>query len=370
VHARAVGGHADERTTVMNHIEHVKLGKRLALHRLSLKIGLASAGTAGVPLLLVVVLWDTPWWVLPAGVVLCGLALYGFAYRLIAARLVLAYTTLRQIRKHQFENLEAAHLPEGDELNSLVWQVYRTGQALEEDILNLQRSESYRKEFLGNVSHELKTPIFSIRGFAETLIEGALQDEKVNRTFTEKILRNADRLNNLANDLTAISRIETGELKMTMAPFDLQRMTRDVVESLESIAESKGVTLTDRMPAYLPPVVGDADQLRHVMVNLVENAIKYNDPGGYVDVVGRLLPSGRVKVSVVDNGIGIPEEHLPRITERFYRVDKSRSRVQGGTGLGLAIVKHILGAHNTTLMIKSVPQQGSTFGFMLPTAQS
>lgn len=337
-------------------------------HRLSLRLAF-TVGAAVTVLYLApaffiptVPLWPT----LPFGLA-TGFIAYLAAHRLLSARIELARSTLKAIRHHRFDNLEDSRLPHGDELNSLIWQVYRTGQTLEQEFQNFKKVESYRREFLGNVSHELKTPIFSIRGFAETLLGEALADPEVNRSFVEKILRNADRLTNLTNDITEISRIETGELKMTMAPFDLRRVARDVVELLEPIASENQVALRGQIPETLPPVLGDGNRIRQVLINLIENAIKYNNPGGQVELIARLTPTGEVKVSVVDDGIGLAPEHIARLTERFYRVDKSRSRSQGGTGLGLAIVKHILGAHDRTLMVESRPDQGSTFAISLPT---
>ena len=293
---------------------------------------------------------------------------YVAAAVVLGRRIALARTVLREMRYSRFDNLQATRMPRGDELNDLVWQVYRTGLVLEREMADLRRTESYRKEFLGNVSHELKTPIFAIRGFAETLRDGAVDDSRVSRSFLEKILRNSDRLTNLVQDLGEISRIESGELTMTMAPFDLRALVTEIVESLESIARVKGVTLEASLPDALPAAVGDADRLRQVIVNLVDNAIKYNNEGGRVEVVARHVPGGRIKLSIVDNGIGLEPDEIPRITERFYRVDKSRSRSQGGTGLGLAIVKHILAAHDSQLRIESRPGRGSTFGFSLAAA--
>lgn len=334
-------------------------------NRIGLKMAAVVAVAAGV---LFALLADLPWW----GNVLTGFVLgavaYGAVHVWVESRIQLAKTTLRQIRKHQFENLEAASVPRGDELNALIWQVYRTGQTLEREIRELKRMENYRREFIGNVSHELKTPIFTVQGFTETLLDGALEDESVNRSFLEKIKRNVTRLENLARDLSAISRIETGQLEMKMAPFDLSTLIDEVTESLEMKAEEKGIRLQSRVSSGGLTVRGDRERIRQVIVNLVDNAIKYNDPGGHVEVVARHRPDGEVKVSVVDDGIGVSPEHVERLTERFYRVDKSRSRNQGGTGLGLAIVKHILGAHGRELMIESTPGSGSTFGFTLPAA--
>jgi two-component system phosphate regulon sensor histidine kinase PhoR len=174
-----------------------------------------------------------------------------------------------------------------------------------------------------------------------------------------------NRLDNLAQDLSDIARIETGELEMSAEPFNLQTLVHAVVESLEIKADDKDVTLSHRVPDSLPLVYGDRERIRQVLVNLSDNALKYNRPGGRVEIIARLLPSDEVKISVADDGLGIPPEHIPRLTERFYRVVKSRSRSQGGTGLGLAIVKHILSAHDRELMIESAPDSGSTFGFTL-----
>ena len=338
------------------------------INRVSLKI--AGVVATGVLLLALIVQgsplgstgWSAPVLALGAGV----LTLY-VGHRVLAERLELARTTLQQIRQHQFDNLGAVRPRRSDELSVLIWEVYRTGQALEKEIRELKRHENYRREFLGDVSHELKTPIFAVQGFAETLLEGALEDERHRRRFVEKILRNALRLTNLASDLAEISRIETGELKMTVEDFGLLELAEEVTESLEPAAAAKEVVLRHQVPERLPPVQGDRERIRQVLINLTDNAIKYNNPGGHVEIVARLLPSGELKVSVVDDGIGVAQEHIPRLTERFYRVDKSRSRVQGGTGLGLAIVKHILGAHGRQLVVESSPGRGSTFGFTLPT---
>ncbi len=337
--------------------------------RLSLKIALIVSGLLAVALYgLHVLVTPFPSWLLAALPIFVLVATYVAAYALLAHRIQLARTTLKQVRKHRFENLEAAHLPRGDELNGLIWQVYRAGQVLEKEIQGMKQVENYRREFLGDVSHELKTPIFAIQGFAETLLAGALADARVNENFVKKILNNALRLRNLTNDLSEISRIETGELQMVMSDFTLTDVVQDVMEALEDIAKAKSVTLDSRITEPLPRVRGDRERIRQVLINLVDNAIKYSNPAGHVELVCRPLPTGFVKVSVVDNGIGIAPQHLPRLTERFYRVDKSRSRLQGGTGLGLAIVKHILVAHDTQMMVESKPDRGSTFGFMLKSA--
>jgi two-component system phosphate regulon sensor histidine kinase PhoR len=306
---------------------------------------------------------------------LAASAAYAAAHALVARRLELARRTLREARKRRFEALGLLpRAPARDELDDLLYQVHRAGRALQEEIERLERIENYRREFLGDVSHELRTPIFAVSGFAESLLDGALDDPRVRRRFVEKILANAHRLDALTRDLAEISRIETGELRMTMEPFDLRALAAETAEALGRLAREQDVRLHLRMPSGLPRVVGDRERLRQVLANLVENAIKYNEPGGNVTVLADPVAAeagGRphVRVAVVDDGIGIPEALLPRLTERFFRVDKSRSRMQGGTGLGLSIVKHILEAHGQRLRVQSRPGVGSTFAFLLPEAE-
>ncbi len=335
------------------------------VNRLGLKIGLAVGLVAGAGALL-----PSGWsiWIAPLIGLGLGTVAYAAAHYWLHRRMAHALTTLRQIRQHSFDTLTAPSGPRGDELNTLIWEVYRTGQTLQNEIQDLREMESYRREFIGNVSHELKTPIFSVQGFTETLLDGALQDEEVNRSFLEKILHNVNRLDNLARDLSAISRIETDEMNMRSEAFDVENIFDDVIDSLEIKAEEKGIGLQKQVPPTLPTVWGDAERIQRVIVNLTDNAIKYNEEGGTVSLHAQPTGSGDVEIRVVDDGIGIPSEHLPRLTERFYRVDKSRSRNQGGTGLGLAIVKHILGAHDRDLHVESRPGEGSTFSFTLSTA--
>ncbi|MDQ7041055.1 MAG: ATP-binding protein [Rhodothermus sp.] len=333
--------------------------------RLAWKLAAYSVLLALLPTLVVGLGVGHPWLRIGLLVLIFGASVLIVAARLLMPRLELARELLQQIRRRSFENLERAQVPQDDELNSLIWQVYRTGRTLEKEIEELRRMENYRREFLGDVSHELKTPIFSIRGFTETLLEADPDDEAVRRTFLKKILRNADRLANLVRDLTEISRLETGALQLQPTPFDLPALVREVLESMEPLASACQVSLRGCFPENLPRVLGDRERLRQVLLNLVDNAIKYNNPGGFVEV--RLQAQHEsVRVAVVDNGIGIAPQHIPRLTERFYRVDRSRSREQGGTGLGLAIVKHILNAHQTQLEIESTPGRGSTFAFHLP----
>ncbi len=236
------------------------------------------------------------------------------------------------------------------------------------DIEGMQRLERVRSEFLANVSHELRTPIFSIQGFLETLLDGALEDQEVSRQFVEKAHANTVRLNSLLTDLINISRIESGEMRFSFRYFILLPLVREIARNLEAQAQTKKVSITVHEPQDDEDieVYGDRDRLAQVLTNLIENAIKYNVEGGKVDV---WLKPGEteVLVQIHDNGIGIPPEHHKRIFERFYRVDKNRSRSVGGTGLGLAIVKHILEAHKSTVHLKSEQGKGTTISFTLKT---
>ena len=338
-------------------------------HRLSLRLAWRVSGITALTLAVVALAgYRLPFWVICAISALVGAAVYLMIRHTVAARVARTTGTLEAIDQGNFDKFDTELSAVRDELDALQQKSLRTGVSVAAEIRERERIEHYRREFLGDVSHELKTPIFSIRGFAETLLNGALDDEKVRRDFTEKIQRNAERLSNLAEDLGEVARIEMGELSMNLESFSLRRLAREVVDTFEPLAVSQFVTVRQTIADDLPLVRADRGSINQVLSNLIDNAIKYSRAGGHVEVVARLLPNGRVKVSVVDNGIGIAPEHIHRLTERFFRVDTSRSRSLGGTGLGLAIVKHLLGAHDSQLLVESKPEVGSTFGFTLPTA--
>ncbi len=235
---------------------------------------------------------------------------------------------------------------------------------LKRDISKLEKLERVRSEFLANVSHELRTPIFSIQGFIETLIDGAIDDPNVNREFLQKAFEHSERLNNLLSDLIEISRIESGEMRMSFRYFDIVQFLRNVIEEVRPKAEKESVKLMPCNDSAEILVLGDKERIRQVLYNLIDNSIKYTDKGGTVEV-GFEEQSNLVRIFVRDSGVGIPQEHIPRIFERFYRVDKDRSRSVGGTGLGLAIVKHIIEAHNSKVIVNSEPGRGSEFSFNL-----
>ncbi len=231
------------------------------------------------------------------------------------------------------------------------------------DVEYLKRLERIRTEFLGNVSHELRTPIFSIQGYIETLLNGAINDEKVNRNFLAKANQHTINLNNLLNDLIDISMIESGEMRMSFRYFSVKEYLEGIVTEMKSLADEKNILLELEPVRDKLQLFGDKNKLKQVLVNLLTNAIKYTESGSVTILVREEENSGIIIIR--DTGIGIPEEDIPRIFERFFRVDKARSRSVGGTGLGLAIVKHIIEAHGSKVEVKSEPGKGSEFSFRL-----
>ncbi len=260
------------------------------------------------------------------------------------------------------------------------------------DITELRRLERVRTEFVANVSHELRTPLTSIAGYLETLLGGALEEPANARRFLEIVFKHTERLSRLLDDLLELSNIELGKMKLKLQPTGLHEVMEGVLAIYRPQAEAKGLTLASQVPTGLPPVLADRDRLSQILINLVDNAVKFTPEGGRITVSARaqglkvrdrgvgtipqpLAPSLQppapdefVEISVMDTGIGIPSWDLPRITERFYRVEKARSRELGGTGLGLAIVKHLVQAHGGALQIESELGKGTTVRFTLPKA--
>lgn len=267
-------------------------------------------------------------------------------------------------------HLRASDTHQTNDLDTLIELTKQIQLLNREEFKRLNQSENFRKEFIGDISHELKTPIFTMQGYLETLADGAIDDSTVNKKFLKKAQNNVARLITLTQDLTEISRLETGDVKPRKQVVALTAVIRDVLESLSDMALKHRVQLKHTSEDQQVFVLADRNQIRQVLFNLVENAIKYNQPAGYVHVSVHFyqpVPKKAI-VSVMDNGIGIQAIDIPRITERFFRVDKSRSRDQGGTGLGLSIVKHIIESHKERLIIESSPQKGSNFSFTLDMA--
>ena len=230
----------------------------------------------------------------------------------------------------------------------------------------IRRTERMRRDFVANVSHELRTPLSAIKGYAETLLEGALEDKAVAWDFVKVIFRHAIRLSDLVSDLLDLSKMEAEGFTPEFLAVHLPTLIEKVRAMTSDRAAAKTIQLQCTIEGQLPSVQGAPGSLEQVLTNLVDNAIKYTPEGGSVAVVARQLPDGMVEVRVRDTGMGIEAKHIPRLFERFYRVDKARSRDLGGTGLGLSIVKHIVQLHGGEIWVESTPNQGSTFIFTLP----
>lgn len=241
-------------------------------------------------------------------------------------------------------------------------------ESREKELIHFENLDSYRKEYLGNVSHELKTPVFNIQGYVDTLLNGGLEDETINMDYLKRAEKSIDRLINIIDDLETITQLESGGLVLDMDVFDMANLCKDVYGSLELNAARKNIKL-ELARKYDKPILVRADKfrIRQVLVNLITNSIKYGKENGTTLVELNYL-NDDVVVEISDNGDGIDEKHLPRIFERFYRIDKGRSREQGGTGLGLAIVKHIIEAHDKSIKAESEPGKGTKFTFSLASA--
>lgn len=239
----------------------------------------------------------------------------------------------------------------------------------EEHIVEIERLQSnvaFRREFLMNLSHELKTPIFAAQGFIETLLDGAIEDEKVNKVFLQKASKSIDRLSDLVKDLDEISKIESNQISVHKSEFIVQHLIQDVFEELSQKAAKKQIKLLIKKGCDQPVTVfADLTKIKQVLVNLIENSINYGKENGETVAGIYLVDRKQVLIEITDNGIGINEDHISRVFERFYRTDNARSRHAGGTGLGLAIVKHIIEAHQQTVNCRSKIDVGTTFGFTL-----
>jgi two-component system phosphate regulon sensor histidine kinase PhoR len=238
-------------------------------------------------------------------------------------------------------------------------------------IENLRNNENYRKEFLQNLSHEIKTPVFAIQGYLDILLNGALENPDTSKKYLENAERNVNRMVHLINDLDEIIKLESGEENIQKENFVIQDLVHQVYETLSQKASEKNIILNIKKGCELPvEVFADKEKIFRVLINLVDNAIKYGNKGGFVTSGFYKTDDEHVLIEITDNGIGIKEEHLPRIFERFYRTDSGRSRNAGGSGLGLAICKHIIEAHHQNIHVRSKLNVGTTIGFTLCTKQN
>ena len=294
-----------------------------------------------------------------------GMILYGlqsFIYRKIKLIYKFIYQT-KASKKEEFYYKNFLPQKTIDEVNE---DVESWAEQHKTEIEMLQQNEAYRKEFLQNLSHELKTPIFAIQGYVDTLINGALENPDVNRKFLLSTSRNIDRLVNLVDDLDEITRLEMGEQLLLKSGFIIQDLVKEAYDTLSIRADEKEIRCMIKKGCELPlTVYADKEKIRQVLINLIDNGIKYGKQNGTIESSFYKVDGARVLVEISDDGAGIAEEHLNRIFERFYRTDLARSRKVAGSGLGLSICKHIIEVHGQTIHVRSKIDVGSTFGFTL-----
>jgi two-component system phosphate regulon sensor histidine kinase PhoR len=289
-----------------------------------------------------------------------------FIYRKIKLVYKLIYNTKATRKEEFFFN---TILPQKT-IEEVSQDVQKWAAQRHQEIDKLKANEQFRKEFLMNLTHELRTPIFMIQGYVETLLNGALDDQTVNKKFLNNANKSIDRLVQLVDDLDEISKLEIGKTPIIQEGFIIQDLIQDVYDEFTLKAKERNMTLSIKKGTEgNQEVYADRAKIRQVIVNLVENAIKYGKHGGAVTTGSYLMDDQHVYIEISDDGPGIGEEHLDRIFERFYRADRSRNRNIGGTGLGLAIVKHIVEAHGQTVTVRSKPGVGSSFGFTIERAQ-
>ena len=285
----------------------------------------------------------------------------------IYRKIKLIYKTIHSQKVHHDVKREGID-PDQPIIDEVEQEVAEWAENQQEQIDQYERFAEYRRRYVGDISHELKTPIFNIQGYLHTLMDHGYDDQKITKSFIKKAAKNVERLQTIVEDLSAIGRLESGDLMFDPEPFDIKELAQEVMEEVDLKAREVGITLGFKSGADTGFIVeADRESIRQVLVNLVTNSIKYGNQGGATRF-GFYDMDTYILCEVSDNGIGIPEKHLPHVFDRFYRVDKSRSRQKGGSGLGLSIVKHIMEAHQQTINVRSTAGLGSTFGITLAKA--
>ena len=293
------------------------------------------------------------------------LVFYYLLEKYIYTKIKLIYKLIHNLKLGKDLKEAIGEYKSSDPINDVEQEVKEWAGAKKREIDLLKKQEQFRKEFLSNVSHEFKTPLFAIQGYIETLQDCLIDDPEMAMKFLKKAENNVERLSYLINDLDAISKLETGEMPINYEKFDFVPLAKEVMDGLEDSAASRNIKLSFKEKYAAPTLVNaDREKVRQILINLLQNSLKYgNDNGSTAIKIFEL--HDQFLIEVTDDGIGIEEKHLVRLFERFYRIDSHRSRKEGGTGLGLAIVKHILEAHEQTISVRSTPNIGTTFAFTL-----
>lgn len=289
--------------------------------------------------------------------------------RFIHGKVKLIYKTIHKEKTGPGNEADDLQM-DADVMGNVNREVIRWANENREEIQELKEQAKFRREFIGNLAHELKTPLFNIQGYLFTLLEGGLEDKKINRDYLERADRNLERLIDLVKDLDSITKLESGSMDLKIERFDMRELIKDTIKTLEFQAKDRSINLfMDKKYDKATYVMADFGKIQQVVVNLVINSINYGKEGGTTKFKLYDMDEN-ILVEIEDDGIGISQEHLPRLFERFYRVDKSRARNHGGTGLGLAIVKHLIESHNQTINVRSEEGKGSTFSFTLKKANN
>ncbi|MES2417891.1 MAG: ATP-binding protein [Bacteroidota bacterium] len=293
------------------------------------------------------------------------LVFYYLLEKYIYSKIKLIYKLIHNLKLGKDLKEALGEYVSSDPINDVEHEVKEWAGAKKKEIDLLKKQEQFRREFLSNVSHEFKTPLFAIQGYIETLQDCLIDDPETAQKFLIKAQNNVERLSYLINDLDSISKLETGEIPINYEKFDFVLLAKEVMDSLEDSASTHHIKLSFKEKYTTPTIVSaDKEKVRQIMINLIQNSLKYGKDNGSTAIKIFELHD-QFLIEVTDDGIGIEEAHLPRLFERFYRIDSHRSRKEGGTGLGLAIVKHILEAHQQTISVRSTPHIGTTFAFTL-----
>ena len=325
-----------------------------------------------VPISLGIFIITSNWKIGAGSLIIVFLGSYGLIIftleRFIYRKIKLIYKLIHQTKATRREEVYFKYILPQKSIDEVREDVEAWGERQKQEIEMLQKNEAYRKEFLQNLAHEFKTPIFAIQSYVDTLLGGAIDDETVSKKFLEKTSKNTNRLVNLVNDLDEISKLERGEQLLYKQNFVIQELILEVFDALSIKTQEKNIQASIKKGCEAPiTVFADKEKIKQVLDNLIENASKYGKQNGTIIASIYRTDDDHILVEVSDDGIGIEEEHLPRIFERFYRTDAARSRDKGGTGLGLAICKHLIEAHGQTIHVRSTPDVGTTIGFTLST---
>jgi two-component system phosphate regulon sensor histidine kinase PhoR len=323
-----------------------------------------------VPISLLVFLIENDWrWGLASFIVILGgsyLLVTFMLERFIYRKIKLIYKLIYQTKATKKEEMYYKYILPQKSIDEVREDVEKWAEENIKEMELLKRNEQFRREFLQNLSHEFKTPVFAIQGYVESLLDGGMHNPEVNKRFLENTAKNVERLSNLIQDLDEISKLERGELALIKSNFVIQDLVKEVFETLSIKSEKQQISFSIKKGCEAPlTVFADKEKIRQVLINLLDNSVKYGKQGGHIVASMYKMDEKHILIEISDDGVGIPEKHVQRIFERFYRTEEGRSRDITGTGLGLAICKHIIEAHGQTIHVRSTEGVGTTVGFTL-----